>query len=181
MAKANKQSKILEKAQELRQALQKLDEATGSRSLWTVNTQAEVGEFFGVTINGVKGWNKQGMPGRPGAYRLDVIAQWLRSEGPWQRRGKAVSDDPLLSDGDSPALERYRLAKAQHAELDLEHRKGSLLEREKARDILSRWGSIIRRLGERMAKRYGNEAAVAVNETLEECSELIQRELGRNG
>lgn len=123
------------------------------------------------------------MPGTQGHYVLQDIARWLRTDGPWRpyQRPETTSDDPLLADGDSPALERYRLAKAKHAELDFEHRKGELIEREKARDIFSRWAVVIRRMGEKLAKRYGNDAAETVNETLEECAAIVQGGLGSGG
>lgn len=81
--------------------------------------------------------------------------------------------DPLLSDGDSPALERYRLAKAKLAELDLEHRKGDLIDREKCRELMGRWSVIIRRMGERLGKRYGNDATLSVNDSLDECQKVV--------
>ena len=145
-------------------------------SRWKVANQNEVAEFFGLSINTVQSWAKQGMPGGRGSYRLDLIAQWLRKDGPWQRWDKTTTgpnDDPLL-DGDSPALERYRLAKAKHAELDLDLRRGELIEVSRWRDMMIRWSVGIRRMGERLSKRYGNDAAITVNETLEECSSIAE-------
>ena len=178
---AHKKNRIAEKAVELRAALAKLDEATGLKTAWTASSQGEVAQFFGVSVDTVKNWSKQGMPGSTRNWRLDLIAQWLRNDGPWQRWEKDSGDPLLDSGGDSDALERYRLAKAKHAELDFEHRKGELIEREKARDIFSRWAVVIRRMGEKLAKRYGNDAAETVNETLEECAAIVQGGLGSGG
>ena len=135
---------------------------------------------FNVSPDTVKTWRSQGMPGEPGHYPMPEICEWLRSDGPWADRKKyppTESDDPLL-DGDSPALERYRLAKAKHAELDLEARKSELIERDKCRDVLARWATVIRRMGERLAKRHGKDAATSVNRSLEECERIIKKELG---
>jgi len=167
---------ILERGKALRDALRAIDEAGGTRLAWTADTQGEVAEFFGVSVDTVKNWAKQRMPGKPRAYRLDKIAIWLRTEGPGSSRIKN-EDDPLLAEGDSPALERYRLAKAKHAELDLESRKGELIDREKARDILGRWAVLIRRLGERLVRRCGNEAGQMLNETLDECQLIVKESL----
>jgi hypothetical protein len=79
----------------------------------------------------------------------------------------------LAEGGDSPGLERYRLAKAKLAELDLEMRKGQLIDRGKARDIFGRWAILIRRMGERLGKRFGPDAAATVNETLESCRAAV--------
>ena len=168
MAK-KKPNPLQEKAIQFRDALRKIDEATGSRTAWTADNQDEVSVFFGVSIDSVKNWAKQGMPGQRGSWRLDLIAKWLRTDGPWKRWDAPTDADPLLGEGDSPALERYRLAKAKLAELDLETRKGELIERDKARDIFSRWAVLVRRMGERLSKRFGPDAAATVNETLASC------------
>jgi len=77
--------------------------------------------------------------------------------------------EPLQDGGDSPALERYRLAKAKLAELDLHLRKNDLIERDKAKEIFLRWAVLVRRMGERLSKRFGPDAAATVNETLDAC------------
>jgi phage terminase Nu1 subunit (DNA packaging protein) len=170
---ANKPKTISERAKQMRGILRDLDQAAGTRLAWTADTQGEVAEFFNVSVDTVKNWAKQKMPGKPKGYRLDHIAIWLRTEGPGSKALRVQSDDPLLEDGDSPALERYRLAKAKLAELDLETRKGQLIERDKARDIFSRWAVLVRRMGERLAKRFGPDAAATVNETLDSCRAAV--------
>ncbi len=97
------------------------------------------------------------------------------------RSRPTIADDPLLNEGDSPGLERYRMAKAKLAELDLEARKEQLIDREKARDIFGRWATLIRRAGERLSKRWGNEAAAMLNETLDECGAIVAELKGREG
>ena len=85
-----------------------------------------------------------------------------------------MPDDPLLADGDSPGLERYRLAKAKHAELDFEERQGTLIDKEKCRDILARWGVVIRKMGDRVSKRFGIEANRIVSEAIDECQSVVE-------
>jgi phage terminase Nu1 subunit (DNA packaging protein) len=141
----------------------------------SVSTLGAVAEVFSVNLDTVNRWRAEGMPGDRGSWVLHDISTWLRSEGPWRQNAKAqIADtDPLLEDGDSPALERYRLAKAKLAELDLETRKGQLIERDKARDIFSRWAVLVRRMGERLSKRFGPDAAATVNETLDSCRAAV--------
>lgn len=176
-----KKNPILDKAAKLRDALRKIDEATGNRTLWTVDNQQQVSEFFGVSLNTVMNWSKQGMPGHRGTYRLDLIAHWLRNDGPWQRYDKTnESGDPLLAEGDSPGLERYRMAKAQHAELDLQARKGELIDVDKCRDTISRWAIVIRRMSERLQKRYGAGVSSEIETTLKECDGIMRESLGND-
>ena len=86
------------------------------------------------------------------------------------------SGDPLLDGGESPALERYRLAKAKHAELDLAHRKGELIDVEKSRSIMLRWGKHLRRAGELIGRKC-TECHEILAESLRECEEIIDDEL----
>lgn len=146
-----------------------------------LKTQADLAWDMGVSLETVKGWAKQGMPGRSGRYVVRDVTTWLRQEGPWRQHMRLAvdPDEELLAGGsDSPALERLRAAKAAIAELDLEKLRGSLVSREKARTILGRWAAILRRMGERLGKRYGPEAANAVNDALGECDHVVHHELG---
>lgn len=167
------QPEFVKRARALRLQLKDLDSQCDTRIVWTADSQLEVAEFFGVSIDTVKSWTRKNMPGAPKAYRLDKIAQWLRTEGPGSSRIQA-SDDPLLGEGESPALERYRLAKAQHAELDLEERRGNLIDKSKCRDVLSMWAGVIRKLGESIGRRFGVEAHREINDALDECASIVR-------
>lgn len=114
--------------------------------------------------------------GRPVRIRfaalIDLIVERRVEER--TRAPAPTSDDPLLADGDSPALERYRLAKAKHAELDLEQRRGELIDLSKCRDLFGRWGSVIRKMGDRVSKRFGVEANQMVAEAIDECDSIVR-------
>ena len=84
-------------------------------------------------------------------------------------RRATAQEEPLMSEGNSPALERYRLAKAKLAELDLHLRKNDLIEVARAKEVFLRWSVLVRRMGERLSKRFGPDAAATVNETLDSC------------
>lgn len=153
---------------------------------WTAANQAEVGEFFGVSLDTVATWRKKGMPGIAGRYDLRDILAWLRSEGPWRQRGghdfsNGSFDELIVASGDSPNLERYRLARAQLAELELEHKRGSVFPRDMARHVLGRVASLWRRYGERLGKRHGPEEVMSFNETFEEAQRVIDDEFCGDG
>lgn len=141
---------------------------------WIAKSQSEVSRFCRVTVSAVRKWAADGMPGRPGRYDLSEIHAWRLER---ETRRRAASDDPLLDGGDSPGLERYRQAKAALAELELAERESSLMSREKALTILGRFAAKIRRMGERLGKRFGADAAIMVNESLTECESDLN-ELG---
>lgn len=89
------------------------------------------------------------------------------------------NDGLVVEGGDSPNLERCRLAKAQLLELELQQKKGVLLPREKVRSGLGRFAAIIRQLGERLGKRHGPEVFGSVNDALDDCQRVIDDEFGR--
>lgn len=149
----------------------------------SVGSLGDVADVYAVGHDTVKRWRREGMPGKPGVWILHDISNWLRTEGPWRpnpsRPDVQGSADPILAgdDVESDALERYRFAKAKHAELDLELRKGELIEKEACREVLSRWAVLIRRMGESLGKRHGRAAADRVANTLVECEAVIKEDL----
>lgn len=104
-----------------------------------------------------------------------LLDAWCESQ-----KGKPVDPtggDPLLADGDSPGLERYRNAKADLAEMERDRQKGELVPRSELEPVLMGLAGVMRRAGETLARRFGNEAAAVVNEATEEwamgCAGLL--------
>ena len=79
---------------------------------------------------------------------------------------EASGGDPMLAGGDSPGLERFRMARAKIAELDLAARESSLIPRDKVHDGLGRLATIIRGAGESLQRQFGAEAQDVLDEVL---------------
>lgn len=152
--------------------------AKAKEKRWLADNQNEVAKFFRVQINTVQQWRAKGMPGRPGRYDLAEIDDWLYTRGPRRPKAAAIDDDDLAGPADSPGLERYRLAKAKLAELELAKQQRSVMSRDMARETLGRIASLLRRYGERLSKRHGPEEAVLFNETIGEARRVIEQEFG---
>src|SRR5689334_4674268 len=78
-----------------------------------------------------------------GTYDAVALVAWWRD----QAVVGAGGDPELLASGDSPALEKYRAAKAALAELDLLERKRTLIPTDQANQLLSIWTAAVRRAG----------------------------------
>ncbi len=108
-------------------------------------------------------------------YTLDAIAAIV--DGLRKREaemGAAASDgDPDLFGEDSPALERYRTARAQLAELDLEVRRAKLLDREQLESHWNAGAVALRNAGERLQRRYGDEAVEIYNEGMADFARAV--------
>jgi len=93
-----------------------------------------------------------------------------------------TSDDPLLSTaaGDSPSLERYRLAKAKLAEHDLSEREKVLVRADLLNEAIRAGVAVNRATGDRLSRQFGNAAGEIFNEGLEEFLAAALRVLKDN-
>jgi hypothetical protein len=91
------------------------------------------------------------------------------------RRLREIDDEMMLGDPDSPALERFREAKANLAELDLQKRKGELVPRDEIREGLGRFAARIRGAGDLLERQFGPEAAEILREALDDCTLELDR------
>lgn len=141
-----------------------------------VTTRAAVGWFFGVSVDTVKAWVAQGMPAEPRRYCLGAIVRWLRSRGPWRQRVCRTPDDLLENAAvSSPALDRYRNARAEREELELQLRKDQVVELE----AFYAWYTVevavpIRKSLERLQREHGKEALKIVLAGIERSEEAVE-------
>ena len=86
--------------------------------------------------------------------------------------------DPLLAGGDSPGLERYRLAKAELAELDVAERQKQVVNVKDVEQIIGIVAARIRSLGDRMVKRFGKDARKMIDRSLDDAQKEIDARFG---
>lgn len=103
----------------------------------------------------------------------------------WRAAGQPVvsadGGDPLLTSAqqpDSPELERYRAARADLAEMERDRQRLHLIPREVLDPALAMFVGVLRRAGEALVRRFGNEAAAILNEALDEFEASIRTMLG---
>ena len=90
-----------------------------------------------------------------------------------------TGDDPLLASamGESPALERYRLAKAKIAEHDLSEREKALIRADILDEAMRTGLKAFRGTGDRLVRECGNRAAEIFNEGIDEFESTANRVL----
>jgi hypothetical protein len=99
-------------------------------------------------------------------------------------RARQGETDPLMAGtvADSPALERYRLARARAAEMDLQERERTHLPIGELDGMLTHFASHLRRGGETLQRRFGNEASEIFNDAVDAAERAARKELTqRNG
>lgn len=112
-------------------------------SEFTVTNRESVARFFGTSASTVARWHQAGMPGQKGSWDLSAIAQW-REQVLKAAVDDAISDPDMVGGEGSPALERYRSARAAIAELELQRKQESLVDRNLIENELLRCADVIR-------------------------------------
>ncbi len=119
--------------------------------------------------------------GRPYTRLRSVIDGMVLAEV--QKQRAADVDDPLMDvpGGSSPALERYRQARAGSAELDLCERQRQLISVSELEPAFSLYASVIRQAGQTLQTEFGPKAAVVLNEFIDQAVAGIERFLAESG
>jgi len=102
-----------------------------------------------------------------GAAAVDAIVE---------HRHKPVADDMLVGES-SPALERYRTARAGLAELDLEREQKTHVALADLGPALSRFTARLRQAGEILQRRFGSDASDILNDAIEEAADIVKNEV----
>ena len=106
------------------------------------------------------------------------IHDWL-AENASKLAAIEAGEDPLMSGTDSPALERYRLARAQMVELELAERRGDLIRRDHLREGLARYARGVRATGDSLRRQFGKDAHDLLNEHLDDAERDVIEYIGR--
>jgi phage terminase Nu1 subunit (DNA packaging protein) len=140
-------------------------------SPYVVGSLNGVAEFFGIAISTVHRWAAQsGWPcakpgrGRAGKYDLAAIAKWRESD-----RQKLSDDEAVISGPDSPALERWREAKAEREQIALARDKGLVISLDEADRIFDAVADGIRRGLDNLGRRFGQDSIDLIQQGLDEA------------
>lgn len=85
-------------------------------------------------------------------------------------------DAVMMAGGNSPALERFRAAKAELTEMEVARQRRTHVNTRDFHDLLMRFASLVRKGGEILQRRFGPDAADIHNRAVDEAVELIGRE-----
>lgn len=142
-----------------------------------VGSVVDLATVMEVSRQTVHDWiNKPGFPQAvDGVFSVRRVVEWkLRREFEAEpRRVLTSDDDPLLSSGDSPGLERYRQAKASLAELDLAEREKTIWTADAVHDVLTIQSQTFRQASETLQRQFGSEAYAILEGAVREAQTRI--------
>ena len=97
--------------------------------------------------------------------------------------GRQQKADPLMDvpSADSPALERYRAAKARLAELAYEQACRTVLPVVEVRTAIVGMTGPLRRAGEELGRRFGPEAQKVLNDAISNYCAALRRQFSQGG
>lgn len=110
-------------------------------------------------------------------FHLGAIRDILDAELAKAEAKRSGNDDPMFADADSPALERYRTAKAAQEEIKLAEMRGEFASMARVRERLDSGAAILRRCGEQIERQYGDGPATLFREHLDEWAKGLEIDL----
>lgn len=138
-------------------------------------TQDEVAAVLGISAMQVSRLQKT--EGAPTGINVPEFVGWY-VERQLRRATTQAGGDPDMVGGDSPALERYRAAKADLAELDRDERRMKLIPRDQAEESARMRAQVMRRAGEKLQRRFGVEAQEILDDAIDEATRIIEKTFG---
>ena len=91
---------------------------------------------------------------------------------------KLASDDGSANGRETPDQRRHRAASADLLELQVAERRGQLLPRDRAHEMLAQIAIILRAAGESLRRQFGREAHAVLTEALDDAEREIKRCFG---
>lgn len=139
-------------------------------------SKTALADFAGCSTNTIREWEK--LPGYPKAADGSVC-KWDLAV--WHSQRLLAADAPELSgtDGDSPGLERYRLARASQEEIRLQVMRGAFMDREWMHRALMEIASVFRGTGDLLQRDFGDGATAIFDDGLDEIlGKIAELEMG---
>ena len=164
-------------------ALKRHEKREEERKRWAYYETIPKKHWVEMSGRQVKVLNEQAVRyGLPIGGRVINLSLVVRAFHDFLARNKhrlAADNDPLLTGGrNSAALERYRVAQAELAELDLQERRNSMVPRDDVRLCYALIASHIRNAGETLQKTFGPDAHAILQEALDDADRALVDALG---
>lgn len=133
----------------------------------------QLGQAIGKDRRTVTRWTKAGMPrNKDKTYCLPKVIDWLLT----REKETLLADQAMAGSADSPALERYRLARAETAELDLQVKRESLIPID---DVHRQWALRVAEVAAGLEVLADRMPPLLVGKSREEMRTVIDGEVWR--
>lgn len=117
-----------------------------------------------------------GLPAKGATVSLPEVIHWLHdflAENSAKLSRRSDEDDDLMQGEATPALERYRAAKADLAELELQDRRSQTIDRAEMHEKLAKSAATLRRVGEDLERTFGVEALEIYNDGIADAMRAL--------
>ncbi len=142
-------------------------------------TQAALSRIIGCAESVISRAKKQ--PGFPepdkqNEFEIKTVVVWwyLNKEGGGGRRDTSPTDDPMLAEGDSEGLERYRMARAQLEEIKLAELRGQVVMLDRLSETDRMILAPLRQLQETLKRRQDQETFQLVQDAIDQMEHSLR-------
>ncbi len=105
-------------------------------------------------------------------HARSVLDSWSKAQALKSATG---IDDPMLLVGDSPALERYRNARARLSEIEVAAKEKSFVAVSDIEPPLMGLTVPLREAGDALARQFGNHAAAILNQAVQRWADALPK------
>ena len=162
-------------------ALRRWEKAEDERRRWEVYTTVPKKHFVEMAGRQVKILNEQARRyGLACGGRTVSLPEYVLSVHDWfaANAHRLARDDPTANGRETPDQRRHRAAAADLLELQVAERRGQLLPRDRAHEMLGQIAIILRAAGESLRRQFGREAHAVLTEALDDAEREIERCFG---
>jgi hypothetical protein len=142
-----------------------------------VNTQSDIAKHFGVAVNTVAGWIRNGCPGTTGAYVIEDVEAWRKQRDETARPGKTHS---TVSASEKRELElevlraeaRQKVASADRIERQERMALEAVCYKDDVQMFVARFLTEVKSLWEDLPEHVAAQAPPAAREAIREYAQL---------
>lgn len=132
---------------------------------YIVHAQKDVAAFFGVHPKTIDVWRRSGMPGEQRNWDLAEIAQWRESH------------IKKKSGENSQYVELWQKERFLSTRLKRRQAENDLVERAYVHEELQRLAGLLRQLGERLQKSFGQDAQDILDEAVDSFAKRVKSKI----
>ena len=149
-------------------AMSAMDDAEASDLRWSILSKIPKSVYLDMADRDGSQLNRQG-----DRYGLPLRGKTVNMIALVKAFHDLIADRDAGRSGEPSPQDELARIKAEHARMDLEERRGNLLNREAIAEVLGQWASRLRRAGDLMQRKFERAAFEVLDDALKDCEGML--------